>query len=101
MTPDEMQNIRVELEEFLDYVTHKMGRTERREAPGSYIRGLLLDGERKSMTPIAERVAPTAGEVEAVRQRLQQAISVASWDEFETFRRIALRVEQDLPEVDA
>jgi SRSO17 transposase len=101
MTPNEMQNIRAELEEFLDYVTHKMGRTERREALGSYIRGLLLDGERKSMTPIAERVAPTADEVEAVRQRLQQAISVACWDEFEIFRRIALRVEQDLPEVDA
>nr|WP_255216353.1 transposase [Pseudenhygromyxa sp. WMMC2535] len=34
-----------------------MGRSERREALANYMRGLLLDGERKSMVPIAQRLA--------------------------------------------
>ncbi|NVB43802.1 transposase [Pseudenhygromyxa sp. WMMC2535] len=73
-----------------------MGRSERREALANYMRGLLLDGERKSMVPIAQRLAAAPGDSEAIRQRLQQAITIADWDEWELFRRLALRVEDKL-----
>nr|WP_255216698.1 transposase [Pseudenhygromyxa sp. WMMC2535] len=78
-----------------------MGRSERREALANYMRGLLLDGERKSMVPIAQRLAAAPGDSEAIRQRLQQAITIADWDEWELFRRLALRVEDKLPGLDA
>jgi hypothetical protein len=34
-----------------------MGRTERRRALDGYVTGLLLDGERKSIEPMATRLA--------------------------------------------
>ncbi|WP_346017170.1 transposase [Pseudenhygromyxa sp. WMMC2535] len=101
MTPEQISRVGAELEEFLGYITHQMGRSERREALANYMRGLLLDGERKSMVPIAQRLAAAPGDSEAIRQRLQQAITIADWDEWELFRRLALRVEDKLPGLDA
>lgn len=89
------------LEEHLAYCFDGMGRLERRTALGSYVRGLLLDGERKSIEPIAERLAAEPSEVQAIRQRLQQAVTVASWSEDEVYRRLALRVDSMLPGLDA
>ena len=54
-----------------------MGRVERREALGAYVTGLLLDGERKSIEPIAARLVDAPGEIQAMRQRLQQAVVIA------------------------
>lgn len=101
MTPEQISRVGAELEEFLGYITHQMGRSERREALANYMRGLLLDGERKSMVPIAKRLAAAPGDSEAIRQQLQQAITIANWDEWELFRRLALRVEDKLPGLDA
>lgn len=101
MTPRDLQRLGTELEDFLSYITDGMGRAERREALGNYVQGLLLDGERKSMVPIAARLACDPEQIEAIRQRLQQAVSVAEWDEWEMFRRLAVRVAEELPGVDA
>lgn len=101
MTPKELRQLEDSLEDFLGYITDKMGRKERREALSNYVRGLLLDGERKSMVPIAQRLASAPGHSEAIRQQLQQAVTVAKWDESELFRRLALRVEENLPDLDA
>jgi len=49
-----------------------MGRTERRRAMELYFTGLLLDGERKSVEPMAARLVEDRSEREAMRQRLQQ-----------------------------
>jgi SRSO17 transposase len=43
-----------------------MGRTERREALGAYVTGLLLDGERKSIEQMAARLVDDASEIQAV-----------------------------------
>ncbi|MFP2924399.1 transposase [Pyxidicoccus sp. 3LG] len=56
-----------------------MGRTERRRALGGYVTGLLLDGERKSIEPMAARLVEEPGQTEAMRQQLQQCVSGASW----------------------
>ena len=68
---------------------------------GHYVRGLLLDGERKSIEPIAERLAEDPSEIQAIRQRLQQAVTVARWSEGELYRRLAFKVEETLPGIDA
>ena len=101
MTPHEMRKLAGELEEFLEYCFTGMGRSERREALGHYVRGVLLDGERKAVSPIARRLCQDPSEQEAMRQRLQQAAVVAKWDARELFRRIAVRVDAELPGVDA
>jgi SRSO17 transposase len=45
-----------ELTTFVETITEGFGRPERRTAIGQYITGLLLDGERKSIEPIAARL---------------------------------------------
>jgi SRSO17 transposase len=57
-----------------------MGRSERRHAMALYTTGLLLDGERKSIEPMAARLAANAEMTEAMRQRLQQCVSVSNWE---------------------
>lgn len=79
---------RERLREFLDLVTTGMGRSERREALATYLRGLLLAGEKKNIKAVAHRLAEEPGEVEAYRQRMQQAVVVAKWNEDEVFERI-------------
>lgn len=96
----ELKQLRGELEKFIKAMTVDMGRAERREALGHYITGLLLEGERKSIAPMAERLSQ-AGEAEAMRQRLQQAVVVAKWSETEMFSRIAHQLNAQLPALEA
>jgi len=56
MTPRKLQKIRDELEAFLGELTQGMGRSERRRWAAAYVRGLLLDGQRKSIEPMANRL---------------------------------------------
>src|SRR5512136_3401781 len=63
--------------------------------------GLLLDGERKSIEPIAARLVDDAAEIQPMRQRLQQAVVVADWPDEEMRRRLALKIDAELPGVEA
>lgn len=96
----ELERLRRELETFLGTMTEGLGRSERREALGHYITGLLLEGERKSIAPMAERLAE-AGDSEGLRQRMQQAVVIATWAESELFRRIAKQLDAQLPGLEA
>lgn len=96
-----LRRVGARLEEFTRFCFAKLGRSERRDALGQYVRGLLLDGERKSIYPIACRLAECEERVEGVRQSLQQGVSVADWDERVVFQRIAQRVSSTLPKVEA
>lgn len=89
------------LAEFIDGVTTGMGRRERREAMGDYLRALLMSGERKSVQALAGRMAARPQEAESHRQRLQQAVVVAKWDEQETYRRICSRALAAVPDLEA
>ena len=101
MKQRDLKRCEVELEQWMSEVFEGLGRRERRDALGSYLLGLLLDGERKSIEPIAQRLVDDVGEIQAMRQRIQQAVTVAGWDEGVVFRRIAERAERDIPELDA
>ena len=68
---------------------------------GQYITGLLLDGERKSIEPIAARLVDRATNVQAMRQRLQQCVVVSPWDAGAVFARVARTLDRELPSVAA
>lgn len=90
-----------ELGDYLHYFVAGLGRPERRDALRLYMTGLLLDGDRKSMLPMAGRLVDAAGEVEGMRQRLQQAVTIATWSDGEMLGRLATKLDEELPGIEA
>ena len=71
--------------ELLDFTAEMLGglaRKDQRAAGELYVRGLLADGRRKSMVPMAERLG-------ADPQRLQQFITSSTWDYAGVRRNVA------------
>jgi SRSO17 transposase len=101
MNRREIERLECELGNYLDSMLAGMGRVERRAAMRGYVTGLLLDGERKSIEPIAGRLVDDASEIQGMRQRLQQAVTVAEWSDAEIFRRVAIKVDRELPGIEA
>lgn len=101
MTPHTLKQLDRELPAFVETLTADFGRPERRAAMAHYITGLLLDGERKSIEPIAARLVDRADQTQAMRQRLQQCVVVSPWDAAEVFARVARRLDRELPAVRA
>src|SRR5437588_3996051 len=55
---------------------------------GVYLQGLLLDGERKSIEPLAGRVTlPADLKVKDPEQALQQFVNQSPWDDQKVLRR--------------
>ena len=71
---------------FLQDLLEPMGRKERRHWARVYLKGLLLDGERKSIEPIAERIP--GADVQALRQFVGQS----PWAVHEIQERLALKM---------
>jgi len=101
MRPTEIKRLEGELNEFIDSMTADMGRPERRRAMGWYVTGLLLDGERKSIEPMAGRLVDDRSEIEAMRQRLQECVSISAWSEADLLARLARKLDSELPDVQA
>ena len=74
---------------FLADVVLPMGRKERRDHAEEYLRGLLMDGERKSIEPIASRLPD--GNVQA----LQQLVNQSPWSSQKVRASLARKVEQE------
>ena len=58
------------LDDFLERVGDVLGHAKRRASFATYALGLLSDGERKSVEPIAARACGNARDVDAAHQRL-------------------------------
>jgi len=101
MKAHELKKLDSELTSFLAAMTDRMGRPERRAAMGNYVTGLLLDGERKSVQPMAARLVSDPAEADAMRQRLTDCVGVSAWSDDESFRRLALKFEAELPGIEA
>jgi SRSO17 transposase len=101
MTPTALKKLDRDLNRFLDEMITGMGRPERRSAMAHYITGLLLDGERKSVQPMAARLAVDASEADAMRQRLQDCVSLSPWSDEEMLCRLALKLDRELPSIEA
>jgi SRSO17 transposase len=101
MTRAQIRRLDQELSEYMESMVEGMGRSERRRALEWYLTGLLLEGERKSIEPMAARLVEEEEQAEAMRQRLQQCVSAAGWSNWEMRRRLALKLQAKLPEVEA
>lgn len=88
------------LEAFAESLFDGMGRPERRRAMAWYLEGLLLDGTRKSIEPMAARLVDDPSQIEAMRQQLQQCVSVSNWSDDEVRARLARKVQDELPEIE-
>lgn len=100
MTPLQLKKLKRELGEFVDFLTADMGRPERRQAMGQYVTGLLLDGKRKCIVPMATRMAEDPSDVSGLRQRLQRCVK-SSWNDEELFGRLAQKLDRELPRKEA
>ncbi len=101
MNQRELKRLDRELTAYVDSMVDGMGRPERRNAMSKYITGLLLDGDRKSMEPMARRLVEGDAEVEAMRQRLQQCVTVSTWLDEEMLRRLAVKMDTEMPDLEA
>ena len=96
-----MRQLDRELSEYLESMVEGLGRSERRRALHLYLTGLLLDGERKSVEPMAARLVEEEAQVEAMRQRLRQCVACSDWSESEVRGRLARKLDGELPGVEA
>src|SRR5271168_3190271 len=90
MTDAQVERCRKRLEQFLKDLLEPMGRSERRHWGAVYVRGLLLNGERKSIEPLADR--SEEGNVQA----LQQFVGQSPWDCMPLWERLAKRMTAEL-----
>lgn len=67
------------LETYLDRIAAVLGHADRAGPVRSYCTGLLLPGERKSVEPMAARLAPER--VQAAHQSLHHLIAKADWSD--------------------
>ena len=73
MTPEQIAAVRPRLLGFAAEMLGGLPRKDQRAAGELYVRGLLTDGQRKSMQPMAARLGTD-------HQRLQQFITSSTWD---------------------
>ena len=90
MTESEIAKCRTRLEQFLADPLEPLGRRERRHWGSVYVRGLMLDGERKSIEPMAARLPE--GNVQA----MQQLIGQSPWLWAPVWQRLAQRMTAEL-----
>jgi len=77
------------LTEFFDRIGAILGDDRRRASFATYALGLLGDGERKSMEPIASRTCPDPEGVDAAHQRLQHFLVDSNWSDRDVRRDAA------------
>src|SRR3954449_9714538 len=79
---------------YLDEIAAVLGRANRAASARAYCTGLLLPGERKSVEPMAARIAP--GRVQAKHQSMHHVVGKAEWDDAALLRAVR---EQVLPAI--
>jgi SRSO17 transposase len=97
VSPAELQQVRQRLVAFAEGMFESMPRADQRRRGEMYLRGLLLDGKRKSIQPMAERLT-AVGDVEVadLEQALQQFVSQSPWDPMPVRERLARRMTAEL-----
>jgi SRSO17 transposase len=77
-----MGQVRPRLEAFAARMLSGLARADQRAKGELYVRGLMLDGKRKSMQPMAARLGVD-------HQQLQQFVTSSTWDYGQVQRRVA------------
>jgi len=81
----ELAGLRTALLDYADEVFAGFARADQRANGVRYLRGLMLDGKRKSMQPMGERLGVD-------HQQLQQFMTSSTWDYVAVRRRVAGKV---------
>src|SRR6266511_2696661 len=94
MTPAQLRRVHTRLLAFAQDVFASIPRKDQRRWGQSYLRGRLLDGKRKSIQPMATRLArgDPAADAYALEQALQQFVNQSPWDPTPVRRRLAQRM---------
>ncbi len=86
----ELARVRGRLVEFAEEMFESMARKDQRRWGEVYLRGLMLDGKRKSIEPMAARLA------DGDEQCLQQFVNQSPWDRVPVRRALARRMSREL-----
>ena len=86
----ELARVRGRLVEFSGEMFESMARKDQRRWGEVYLRGLLLDGKRKSIEPMAARLE------DGDEQCLQQFVNQSPWDPVPVRRALARRMSREL-----
>ncbi len=90
VTAADLEPQRAELIEFAEEMYGSLARCDQRAKGEQYVRGLLLEGRRKSIQPMAARL-PDGDE-----QGLQQFITDSPWQDVPVRRRLARRMSAEI-----
>jgi SRSO17 transposase len=71
---------------YLEWLAQAAGHADRSEPLRNYCTGLLLDGERKSVEPMAARLAPN--EVQKMHQALHHFVAHSPWNDADLLRQV-------------
>jgi SRSO17 transposase len=88
MTAQQLNTSRTRLESYLDEMLAPLGRKDRRRWGQVYVRGLLLEGERKSVGAMVPRLP------EGEEQALQQFVSQSPWPWEPVWEKLAASARQ-------
>lgn len=80
MDARKLTKLRNDLTAFLDEVANSLGHPRRRHWCDAYLRGVLLDGHRKSVEPMAARLRAIEQGDADYEQALQQFLNQSPWD---------------------
>ena len=86
----DLAQARAALIEFAEQMYAPLVRCDQRAKAEQYVRGLLLEGRRKSIQPMAARLA------DGDEQGLQQFITDSPWDDRPVRRRLARRMTAEI-----
>lgn len=86
LKPRELAQVRGRLVDFAEEIFAPMQRSEQRRWGEVYLRGLMLEGKRKSIEPMASRLQ------DGDEQCLQQFVNQSPWDWTRVRQRLACRV---------
>nr|WP_198539335.1 IS701 family transposase [Streptomyces graminilatus] len=85
----ELAAVRCDLEDFAAEMFESFARVDQRRWGAVYLRGLLLDGRRKSVEPMAARLGEDGN-----RQALANFITSSPWEAAHVRARLAWRMQQ-------
>ena len=93
LSDKQLERVRPRLVAFAGEMFEPMVRKDQRRWGETYLRGLMLDGKRKSIEPMAARLE------DGDEQCLQQFVDQSPWDWVPVRRRLAVRMTGEIAPV--
>ncbi|MDP9232849.1 MAG: IS701 family transposase [Actinomycetota bacterium] len=90
LAPGELSRVRDRLVDFAEEMLSPLARKDQRRWGEVYLRGLMLDGRRKSIEPMAARLA------DGDEQCLQQFVNQSPWRWEPVLGRLAVRMSSEI-----